>query len=182
MTRLIYLSLILSLLGWACGTDHSDAGGEEANDSLAVQPPLLDDFDGTQFRLTGNDLLRYDQELLTTHGQQMLRLTLTHVGELPAYSMGHNWVLLKPGTSIDDFAIEALDYKNNGFLPAETGDRVLAHTEMVGGGQSTTIEFPAPPPGTYDYICTFPNHYGFMNGQLVITAAPEKPAAPAGNP
>ena len=45
---------------------------------------------------------------------------------------------------------------------------VLANTKVVGGGEKDTIEFTAPAPGTYDYICTFPGHYAIMKGKLVV--------------
>jgi len=39
----------------------------------------------------------------------------------------------------------------------------------VGGGESDTIEFEAPPEGEYDYICSFPGHYQQMQGKLVVS-------------
>ena len=39
---------------------------------------------------------------------------------------------------------------------------------LVGGGESSSVTFPAPEKGTYDYICTFPGHYAIMRGILVV--------------
>jgi len=39
---------------------------------------------------------------------------------------------------------------------------------MLGGGETTTIEFTAPGAGIYDYICSFPAHYGLMKGKLIV--------------
>ena len=39
---------------------------------------------------------------------------------------------------------------------------------MIGGGQSDTIEFDAPEPGTYDFICSFPGHYSVMKGKFIV--------------
>jgi azurin len=39
---------------------------------------------------------------------------------------------------------------------------------MLGGGETTTIAFTAPAAGTYDYICSFPGHYGMMKGKLIV--------------
>jgi azurin len=45
---------------------------------------------------------------------------------------------------------------------------ILAPPRLIEGGQSNTVTFRAPP-GTYTYLCTFPEHYaGGEKGTLVI--------------
>jgi azurin len=49
--------------------------------------------------------------------------------------------------------------------------RVIAHTKVVGGGESTSVTFPmsALKAGeSYTYECTFPGHNGVMIGKLTI--------------
>lgn len=81
--------------------------------------------------------------------------------------MGHNVVILKQGVVPAEFAAKAATEKDNGYLPSGTED-VLAHTDLIGGGQVTTIEFDAPPVGTYDFICTFPAHFALMQGKFIV--------------
>ncbi len=81
--------------------------------------------------------------------------------------MGHDWVLLKPGTKIPEFATEASKFADNGYIPKDTKD-VIAHTDVIGGGEETTIEFTAPAKGTYDFICSFPGHYALMHGKFIV--------------
>ncbi|MGD1893724.1 MAG: plastocyanin/azurin family copper-binding protein [Cyclobacteriaceae bacterium] len=45
---------------------------------------------------------------------------------------------------------------------------MIVHTKFIGGGESDTITFEAPSPGTYDYICSFPGHYALMQGKLIV--------------
>jgi len=52
------------------------------------------------------------------------------------------------------------------YLPQDQS-AIIVHTAMLGGGESDTIEFTAPPAGTYPFICTFPGHYAIMRGKLV---------------
>jgi azurin len=50
-------------------------------------------------------------------------------------------------------------------------ERVLATTEIIGGGESTTITFSIAdldPDGDYQFFCTFPGHYGLMKGSFRI--------------
>jgi azurin len=44
----------------------------------------------------------------------------------------------------------------------------VAHTKLIGGGESDTINFTITEPGTYDYICSFPGHLALMKGKLIV--------------
>jgi azurin len=121
--------------------------------------------------ISGNDAIQYDKKQLTiTSDCTQVELTLTHAGKLPAQSMGHDWVLVKA----EDLAAVANDGLTaglaNGYVKA--GDtRVIAHTKVVGGGESTSVTFPtsALKKGqAYKYLCTFPGHNALMNGDFII--------------
>jgi azurin len=45
----------------------------------------------------------------------------------------------------------------------------LVYTRMLGGGESDTITFDAPEPGTYIFICSFPGHYQLMMGEFIVS-------------
>ena len=53
-------------------------------------------------------------------------------------------------------------------MPAAMKDQVIAHTTVVGGGESVTIEFAAPAVGEYDFLCSFPGHAALMKGKFVV--------------
>jgi azurin len=51
--------------------------------------------------------------------------------------------------------------------------RVIAHTKVIGGGESTTVEIPVAKikAGTdYSFFCSFPGHAGIMKGSLKLGA------------
>lgn len=120
-----------------------------------------------QVNLTGNDLMQFNLKEIRVQAGDKVRLTLTHVGELPENAMGHNFVLLKQGTDLVDFAQKAATASGNDYIPQGT-DAVIVNTEMIGGGEETTIEFTAPEAGTYDYLCSFPGHYVQMQGKFIV--------------
>ncbi|MCY2686702.1 azurin [Salinimicrobium sp. TH3] len=120
-----------------------------------------------QVNLTGNDQMQYNLNEIKVKAGEKIRLTLTHVGQLPENAMGHNFVLLKQGTDVVDFAQKAATASGNEYIPEGT-DAVIVHTEMIGGGEETTIEFTAPEAGTYEYICSFPGHYIQMRGNFIV--------------
>ena len=118
--------------------------------------------------LTGNDMMQFDKKELTAKSGEKITLTFRHVGQLEKRVMGHNFVLLVPGTDITGFASEAAAAGADSDWIPNDGAQVIAHTKMLGGGQSDVITFEAPQPGVYDYICSFPGHSGMMRGTLTI--------------
>lgn len=97
-------------------------------------------------------------------------VTIRHTGNLPAAAMGHNWVLTRP----EDFQAVANAGMSAGldgdYVPA--GDeRVIANTEIVGGGESDTIEFSIADldAGEYTFFCSFPGHWSVMKGTFTVS-------------
>jgi azurin len=117
--------------------------------------------------ITSNDGMRFDVRKINVSSGQKVRLTLTHTGKLDKRIMGHNVVFLKNGVKPSAFAVKAAAARDNDYIPEETTE-VIAHTKMIGGGETTVIEFIAPEAGTYNYICSFPGHYAMMKGKLIV--------------
>ena len=167
---LVLLALtVLFIVG--CKSDKKEDKGtapkEEIVDPEPETPVAETTSDTAVLEIEGNDQMKFNQAELSVKAGQEVTLTLKHVGEMKVDVMGHNWVLLKPGTDIADFGLKAMDAKDNGYIPADS-DVVIAHTDMIGGGQTITITFTAPAAGTYDFICSFPGHYGMMKGKLIV--------------
>jgi azurin len=122
--------------------------------------------------LKGDDAMKFDQKEATVSAAcATITVELAHTGKLPAAAMGHNVVISKTadmaGVSRD--AIKA-GVANN-YVPA--GDaRVIAHTKLIGGGETTKVTFPGKAltaGGDYSFYCSFPGHSTMMKGKLVVT-------------
>jgi azurin len=140
---------------------------DSENDSVQMNTENIEKDGVVHIELTGNDLMQFNKNEIKVKAGQTIKLTLKHVGEMPEKAMGHNFVLLKKGADVMDFAQEAATATNNEYIPKGT-DKVIAKTELIGGGEETTIEFKAPEAGTYDYICSFPGHYIQMRGKFIV--------------
>ena len=121
--------------------------------------------------IEGNDMMKFNvAELKVAADCTEVELTLKHVGKLPAASMGHNWVLTKTAdvVAVANAGIGAGPVKN--YVP--DGDkRIIAHTKVVGGGESTSVKFPTSKltkGGDYSFFCSFPGHYSMMRGKLIF--------------
>lgn len=123
--------------------------------------------DKVEITIEGNDRMQFNLNEIKVEAGQTVVLTLKHVGKLPKAAMGHNWVLLTQGTKIPEFGAAASKAAGNEYIPEGT-DNVIVYTELIGGGEETTIEFEAPEKGTYDFICSFPGHYAMMKGKFIV--------------
>lgn len=126
-----------------------------------------EDSDVTEVTLLATDQMKFNKSEIKVPAGKTVRLTLRHTGTMDIKVMGHNFVLLTQGTEIPSFAQKATEFADNQYIP-EDAENVIAYTELLGGGQSDTIEFEAPEPGTYNFLCSFPGHYSLMKGTFIV--------------
>ena len=125
-----------------------------------------------KIEITGNDQMQYNIKAFeVTEGQKVV-LSFKHIGQLPAIAMGHNVIILKAGTAVPAFATKCAPAKDTGYIPQdeESKKEMVAHTKMLGGGESDEITFTAPAAGEYPFICSFPGHFAIMQGVMTVKA------------
>lgn len=122
--------------------------------------------------ITGNDQMQYSIKAFEVTEGQKVELTFKHIGQLPAVAMGHNVVILKTGTAVPAFATKCAPAKDTGYIPQDEESKamMIAHTKLIGGGESDTITFTAPAAGDYPFVCTFPGHFAIMQGVMTVKA------------
>ncbi|HET8554852.1 MAG TPA: azurin [Rhodanobacteraceae bacterium] len=98
------------------------------------------------------------------------KITLKHTGNLPVASMGHDLVITKESD------MQAVDQESaaaglkNGYIKADDS-RIIAHTKLIGGGETTTVSFPVSKiksGGPYVFFCSFPGHSALMHGPISV--------------
>tara|TARA_B100001059_G_C17837737_1_gene589468 strand:- start:7954 stop:8466 length:513 start_codon:yes stop_codon:yes gene_type:complete len=120
--------------------------------------------------IESNDAMQFNmKEMRVSSDCQSLTITLKHVGNLPQQFMGHNWVL---STTEDMMPLTGVSMQTGApnYLP-ENDSRVIAATEMIGGGQESSVTFDVSALNSsteYTYFCTFPGHYAIMKGVFII--------------
>lgn len=168
----LFCFVLIGLLAISCGNGESQTAASSEQESSAPTQSNPETSAASsagpalEIQLSSNDLMQYDQTELRAKAGQSVTLTLKHTGTMAKNVMGHNFVLLKQGVDLADFALKAVAAIDNDYIPE--GDEIIAHTELIGGGESTTITFTAPAAGTYEYLCSFPGHYGLMKGQFIV--------------
>ncbi|MEM8528042.1 MAG: azurin [Bacteroidota bacterium] len=160
-------SIIILFIGCLIASCNSEP--KQSNNKLAPpkeQKKAPKKGEEVTIELGAGDDMQYDTKLIKVKEGQVITVNLTHKGVMEEKMMGHNFVLLKQYTDVADFAAKATAAHENEYIPKS--DNIIAYTEMIGGGESTSVTFDAPEKGVYDFICSFPGHYGLMNGKLIV--------------
>lgn len=124
-----------------------------------------------ELTINSDDNMRYDTKSLSVPAScEEVTVTLHHTGKLGKKVMGHNWVLSK-ASDMQSIVQQGMSAGlENNYTP--DSDAIIAHTEVVGGGESTSVTFPMSAldsNGNYKFYCTFPGHSAIMQGTFKVT-------------
>lgn len=121
-----------------------------------------------EFTLNAGDDMKYDLSEMKVKAGQKVKVTLHHTGKSAKTAMGHNFVLLTQDIDFLKFAEAAIAAADNEYIPKKLEADIIAHTKLIGGGETAEIEFTAPEKGTYQFLCSFPGHAAMMNGKFIV--------------
>ncbi|MDP1592023.1 MAG: azurin [Prosthecobacter sp.] len=143
--------------------------GEKDGGSASSSTPAAPAADGS-ITIEANDLMKFNLAEFSVVSGKEVKLTLKNVGKLPKQAMGHNLVILKTEADVQPFATAAPTAVATEYIPEAHKDKIIAHTKLLGAGESDTITITAPAPGKYPFICSFPGHFALMRGNMIVTA------------
>lgn len=115
---------------------------------------------------TQGDSMAFDRTELKVRTGTMVKVVFHNNSRLVA--MEHNWAVVQPGTELTVAAAGTAAGRENNYL-RPNDPNVIAFTKLAAPGESSSVTFPAPPPGNYPYFCAFPGHQVTMKGALVVT-------------
>lgn len=152
----------------ACNGNKEEATTEATTETATEETTAPAAMDTAKLTIDGTDQMTYDKTELRVKAGQIVSLTITHSGKMSKEAMGHNWVLISNAITVPEYAEKALAAKADDYIPASEYANTIAHTKLIGAGETDTITFEAPEKGTYDYLCTFPGHFGTMKGKFIV--------------
>jgi len=119
----------------------------------------------------GTDAMQYSvSSIVVPASCTDFRITLKHTGKLPVAAMGHDVVITRTSD------MEAVDAhgraagQGSGYVKADD-PRVIAHTRLIGGGETASVSFPVSKirdGGPYTFFCSFPGHSALMKGSIRV--------------
>lgn len=196
LRKLILFSMFTLLMGFtaACGggeTDQQETTEPEPQTNQAQAETIADEI--RTIHIFGIDDMKFaveeDTEGITVGERvgmegnlwllesieanpgEQIRLRLTTRSQLPATAMSHNWILMVPDANATEFVNQAMQARDQDYIPPALVNQILVHTELVGAGETTELIFTAPEDlGEYEYLCSFPGHYAAgMKGYLIVS-------------
>jgi azurin len=121
--------------------------------------------------IEGTDAMQYNVgSIVVPASCTEFKITLKHTGTMPVAAMGHNVVITKAA----DMQAVAAEGMGAGAAAAyvKAGDaRVIAHSSLIGGGETTLVSFPVSKikdGGPYEFFCSFPGHSALMKGTIAV--------------
>jgi len=153
------------------GGQNGQQDSSESEQSAENMPTTVPGAEKMEFtdtiKLQANENMRFDKELFRIKAGKQIKLIFKNTGAKSNTAMAHNVVILKRGTDIADFADVAHNAKSEQYIPSAVESLIIAHTRLVSGGDSDEVKFTIGQPGVYDFICSFPGHWGTMQGKIV---------------
>lgn len=121
--------------------------------------------------IEGTDAMQFNVGSITVPAScSEFKITLNHTGQMPVAAMGHNVVI----SAMSDMRAVAADGMGAGMdadYVKPDDARVIAHTGMIGGGETTSVSFPVSKikdGGPYEFFCSFPGHSAIMKGSISV--------------
>ncbi len=121
--------------------------------------------------MSSGDLLKFNKrELIIDSSCSKFTIYFKHEGEMAAKTFGHNVVIVK--RKHFDKVKSRIDMKlgeDLGYLPDMP--EIIAKTAIIGGGSQTSVTIDATKlskDSVYMFFCSFPGHYGEMQGPVKV--------------
>lgn len=135
-------------------------------DETGNKPAIVADCATT---IESDDAMQYNADAIAVPAScTQFTITLKHAGTMAVNVMGHNLVVAKAadmaGIAADGMAVAPKHVK-----PDDA--RVIAHTKMLGGGESASVTFDVAKlkdGGPFTFFCSFPGHLSLMQGSLAV--------------
>lgn len=123
------------------------------------------------FDIEVGDYLRFSSTAMSVEKScGSVTVNLKHSGQLPEKIMGHNWVLSK-SADVQPVATAGMSAGLAAEYVPQADTRVIAFSEVIGGGQSTSVSFSTDGltiGDGYTFFCSFPGHSYSMRGLLTV--------------
>jgi len=159
--------LTLTILTACAGEEKKKEDTKKIKISTKKDTNINKDVNVVNIVITGDDFMKFNTKEIKVKAGQKVKLTLRHIGKLDVNIMGHNIVILKKDVDPTEFAAKAATERDNEYIPKDSQE-IIVHTKLIGGGETTVIEFDAPDVGTYEFLCSFPGHFAMMRGKFIV--------------
>ena len=145
----------------------NDAAPSAASTPADAKPAAV--VENCSTTIEGNDAMQFNVGSITVPAScSDFTIHLRHTGTMPATAMGHN-VVVSLASDRQAIASEGAQAGQDAAYVKPGDSRVIAHSEIVGGGETTSVTFKTSQlqgSGPYEFFCSFPGHWTVMRGSI----------------
>lgn len=165
MKKLLILSIAFAIV--SCGQSDDKKGFDDKpldTTPVRVETPV-DESDTITIVGSGASMseMKFDKKVISVPSNK--EITLALVNQSTDASMPHNLVVIKPGTS-NSVGQGGLKFKDNNYVNPDDTD-VIINTPLAQIGETVYVTFTTPSEGDYEFICSYPGHWGLMKGKFL---------------
>lgn len=93
------------------------------------------------------------------------KVTIALKNESDDLSMPHNFVVIQKGKA-NEVGQNGVSFKENGYINP-TDHNVIVHSPLAAANSTVYFSFTTPASGEYEFICSYPGHWGLMKGNFI---------------
>jgi azurin len=160
---LIIVATLLSCSNSNTGFDKKEEK-KSPSASLELNTPI-DNSDTIWVVASGADMsqIKFDTKLIKVPTAKLLTIALQN--KSTDATMPHNLVIIQPGTA-NDVGQAGYKFLDNGYV-APDDKNVIAHSPVAQINETVYFTFTTPAAGEYQFICSYPGHWGLMKGTFI---------------
>ena len=164
MNKLSLLIIVFFAIG--CGNNtKSGFENEEPISSAPIAKSKIITTDTLYIVAMGKNMseMKFNKKVIRVPSEKNITVALTN--ESTDATMPHNIVFIQKGYA-NDVGQGGLSHKNNAYVNPND-ENVIAHSGLTQIGETTYFSFKTPKPGNYEFICSYPGHWGLMKGEFI---------------
>ena len=164
-----YLTVLLSAcMLFACTSKNTSTSEKEKAEEVVPKLTISSSYntkDTIFIDALGNNMstIRFSEQTITV--SENTAITIALVNKSTDASMPHNLVVIEKGKA-NDVGQNGVKYKENGYVNP-TDKNVIAHSPIANLSETVYFSFKTPPKGEYEFICSYPGHWGSMKGNFI---------------
>ena len=164
MKNILILTIVLLSL-FACSDGSTKTKTVEKSEQGPVATTPVNNNDTVTITAMGANMSDMKFDIKTLKVPANKEITIALVNESTDATMPHNVVFIEQGTA-NDVGQAGLKFSEQGYVNPED-ENVIANSPVVQINETAYFSFTTPAAGDYEFICSYPGHWGRMKGKFI---------------
>ena len=157
--------LVSGLLIMSCGSSESEQNQKSNTEVVPVATsPVLQE-DTIYVKALGANMSEMKFNIKAIRVPANKDLTIALINESTDATMPHNIVIIDKGTA-NNVGQDGYKFKDNSYINPKNKN-VIAYSPLAPIGKTVYFTFTTPAAGDYEFICSYPGHWGMMKGKFI---------------